>query len=82
MDSPDFFSTLETIADKDTVYALDLSLSFHDYPPTAEAYKTVDAQSASPGRLQYMEVYMDGLLSAAQWDLTQKQRSYPPFQTR
>ena len=41
--------------------------------PTAGAYKTAGAQIASPVRLQYVDVYMDDLLCAAQGDPDQQQ---------
>ena len=50
VNSPEFFcSASETVSDNGKSYALDLSSIFDVYPPTSGAYKTVDAQTASPG---------------------------------
>ena len=69
-----FCSASETVTDNDNAYALCLISSFAIYPPTAEAYHTSVAPPASPDRLQYVDVYMDDLLCAAQGGAAQKKR--------
>ena len=74
VNSPELFcSTSETVANNSDGYALDPSPYFFVYPPTAGAYKTADADTASSGRLQYVDVYIDDLLCFAQGDPTQQQ---------
>ena len=66
VNSPDFFcSASETVADNSNGYSLGPSSAFVIYPPTAREYKTVDAQTSSPGHLQYVDTYMNDLLCAA-----------------
>ena len=56
------------------VYTLDPTSPFAIYLPTAEAYHTSAALLASPYRIQYVGVYMDDLICAAQGDSVQQQR--------
>ena len=73
--SPDFFYyVLETIVEYVNGYALYLSSSFAIYPPTAGSYKTSEALTASPGRLKYVDIYMNDLLCAAQGEPAQQHR--------
>ena len=72
--SPNFFcSVSETVSNNSNSYALDSSSTLSVHSLTARAYYTADAKTASSGRLQYVDVYMDDLLCAAQGDPTQKQ---------
>ena len=45
-------------------------------PPTDRAYKSAEALVASSGRPQYMYIYMDDLLYAAQGYPAHQQRVY------
>ena len=68
-----FCFALETFAENTNGYALDPSSAFAIYPPKAGAYNTNNAQTASPGHLQYVGVYMYDLLCVAQGDSTHQQ---------
>ena len=74
--SPDFFcAASDMVTDNANVYALDPDSNFLVYPPpTAGAYKTANSATASPNRLQYIDVYMEDLLCASQENPTQQQR--------
>ena len=65
---------METVAEIVNGYALDPSSSISVYPPRAEVYKTAESKTASSGRFQYVDTYMDDLLHASQGNPTQQQR--------
>ena len=75
VNSPDMFcAASETVADMANGYILDPTSAFQIYPPTANKYSTAPSPTASSGRLQCTEVYMDDLLSATQGGMKQQQR--------
>ena len=69
-----FYYMLDTIVENVNGYALYLSSSFAIYPPTDGSYKTSEAPTASPGHLQYVDIYMNDLLCAAQGEPAQQHR--------
>ena len=69
-----FYYVLETIVECVNGYALYLSSSVAIYSPTAGSYKTSEAPTASPGRLKYVDIYMNDLLCAAQGEPAQQHR--------
>ena len=72
VNSPNLFcSASKTAADNAKVYTLDLDSTFMVCPPTAGAYNNSDGVTASPNRLQYIDVYIDNLFFASQGDTTQ-----------
>ena len=64
----------ETSAKNPNGYVLDPSSAFTVYPPTSKSYKTDKSPTASPGRLQYMGVYIYDFLCAAHGDHARQQR--------
>ena len=66
-----FCAASDTFANNANGYVLEPTATFVVYPPTSGAYKTFNGSTASPKCLQYVDVYMDGLLCAAQGDTTQ-----------
>ena len=75
VNSPDFFySVSKTVANNANGYALDPASTFVVYPPTVGVYNTVNGATASANHIQYVDVYVDDLLCAAQEHPTQQQR--------
>ena len=74
VNSPYFFcSAYKTVIDDTNIYALDPDSTFVVYTPTDGTYKTSNGKTASTKRLQYVDIYMDDLLCAAQGDPAQQQ---------
>ena len=75
---PDFIcAASETVSNNANGYALDSASTFVAYPlPTDRVYKTANSSTASTNHLQYVDVYIDDLVCAAQVDPNQQQRFF------
>ena len=67
-------SVLYTVTKNAKGYAPDPSSYFSIYYPMAGEYKTAKDLTASPGSLQYVDIYMDDLLCSTQGYPYQQQR--------
>ena len=75
VNSPYFFcSASETITDNANAYVLDLISPFVIYPPADKAYHTYAAPQTPPYQLQYIDIYMEDMLCAAQGYAYQKKK--------